>query len=243
MSDIIDTYKARIDAAESVERELTGKKRDGLSLQEIGDYTIVDDGQDRWIVETDKYNDGVEEVLTDILEGRFEPCDDEGHIAESYYNRLCSITSCIYSRIGINSDVEALCESLDCGASEFKQIMDSLGLLEETLPAIMIILNDAGDRYSGDDAYNIANEWIEAGFSEDECPEWVSAGFWSPAAASQISDAGMTPDEAVAAANYLIDVAGDNNTYTDGCPIYSLCNCDTSASEFIEAHRLISEST
>ena len=236
MSDVIDEMKTRIETAEKVERELTGKKREGITLQRIGAYTIVDDGQDKWICETETYDNALEDILTDILADKFNPIDEEGLDVASY-DRLCGITGCLYSKIGINTDVAKLCAELDCDARQFAEIVDALQIAEETLPAIMILLNTAGTRYAGDSAHDIAVEWIDNDFDAESCAEWIAAGFWNPSTAAQLLDAGLSPDDAKNAADAMTENESDND-YTDGCPIYAACNGDIPAQEIIDAHKL-----
>ena len=237
MSDAINAMKERIAVAESVERELSGRKRDGITLERISEYTIVDDGQDKWICESEAYDDAIEEIIGDILADKFDPIDDDGLDTESY-NRLCGITGCLYSRIGIQTDVGKLCADLDCGAADFRRIMDSLALAEETLPAIMIMLNEAGERFSGNSTYDMAQEWADAEFSPDDCDEWIQAGFWNPATAAELRDAGLSADDAANASIALIDATGDDGRYTDNDPIYSCCNGDTDTAVIIAQHKL-----
>lgn len=243
MSDAIEAMKERIIIAENVERELSGRKRDGITLDRIAGYTIVDDGQDKWICETETYTDAIEDIIGDILADKFNPLDDDGLDTESY-NRLCGITGCLYSRIGIQADVENLCADLDCSAADFRRIMDSLGLENETLPAIMILLNEAGERFSGNSTYDMAQEWADAEFSPDACAEWIRAGFWNATTAAALRDAGLSANDASNASIALIDATGDDGRYTDNDPVYSCCNGDTDTAVLIAQHKLTeSEST
>ena len=237
MSDAIDAMKERIAIAENAERELSGRKRDGITLERISEYTIVDDGQDKWICESEAYDDAIEEIIGDILADKFDPIDDDELDTESY-NRLCGITGCLYSRIGIQTDVGKLCADLDCSAADFRRIMDSLGLAQETLPAIMILLNEAGERFSGNSTYDMAQEWADAEFSPDDCAEWIQAGFWDAATAAALRDAGLSADDASNASIALIDATGDDGRYTDSDPIYSCCNGDTDTAVIIAQHKL-----
>ncbi len=244
MSIAIDAMKERIIVAESVERELSGRNRDGITLERIAEYTIIDDGQAVWICETEEYDDAIEDIIGDILAGKFNPLDDDGLDTESY-DRLCGITGCLYSRIGTQTDEEKLCADLDCGAADFRRIVDSLGLADETLPAIMILLGEAGTtRFSGNSTYDMAKEWADAEFSPDDVAEWIQAGFWNASTAAKLREAGLSADDAENAANALLDETGDDGRYTDNDPVYSCCNGDTDTAVIIAQHKLTeSEST
>src|SRR5690606_23642790 len=99
------------------------------------------------------------------------------------------------------------------------------------------MLERHGDRFTGNCVEDEAQGWLDHDFDADSADEWCEIGVWDSATAAQLRDAGLTPDQVRDACERLIDEAGDDaaDDYTDGDPIYSACNGDTSVSVLIEA--------
>lgn len=62
----------------------------------------------------------------------------------------------------------------------------------------------------------------------------TSIGVWEPSVAAALRDAGLTPAQAKAAAERLVEENGSDD-YTDGDPIYSVCNRDTRIEDIMKA--------
>ena len=130
MSDRIDEMKARVELAEATEADLRK-----LVSETIGAYTIIDDGEDRWIAETDEVEECIEELMGEILDGSVEPDPEEGY--QPAYDRLCTHCECLYTRIGSASNIDSLVNDLECDDSEKLRIFRSLGIQDEDLPAMI----------------------------------------------------------------------------------------------------------
>lgn len=134
-------------------------------------------------------------------------------------------------------------EAIEMGGDEVDDdevdgiIDDAVDLRTESLGAMVDVLESHGSRYTGNDVDDEAQGWIDQGFSATEADEWCDIGMWDAATAAACRDADKTPDQIAAAAKALIeDVADDDESpYTDGDPIYSACNGDTSVDVLIDA--------
>lgn len=110
--------------------------------------------------------------------------------------------------------------------------------MNEKLNSVANILKLHGDRFAGDNAVDAADEWIDNGFSVIQVEDWCEVGVWDVETAATFRDAGLTPSQVKDGADRLVDGMDDEErirTYTDGCPIYSVCNGDTDAMEIIDA--------
>ena len=111
-----------------------------------------------------------------------------------------------------------------------------LGLVDSDIVAIADVLDPYGDRMAGGDVEATAHEWRDHSFTPDEVDEWCEIGCWDPATADEFRDAGLTPAQVEAAAEKLVEGLDDPTTeYTDGCPIYSVCNHDTDSDVIVGA--------
>ena len=100
---------------------------------------------------------------------------------------------------------------------------------------LAVELNSHGDRFAGNNVADAAQAWADHDFAAGEVGEWCEIGVWDASTASEFRDAGLTPEQARAAAERLIDGLDDPaDEYTDGDPIYAACNCDIAASVIIE---------
>lgn len=96
-----------------------------------------------------------------------------------------------------------------------------------------------GSFFAGNDPAGIAEEWADE-FSPSDAAAWMDARFWDVSTAAALRDAGLSPQNAIDAAEAMI-ANEDDNDYTDGCPIYSCCNHDTPVQAIIDAHKLANE--
>lgn len=107
------------------------------------------------------------------------------------------------------------------------------------LSEMAAVLNRHGSVYTGGHAAEMAQDWLDNDFTPAQADEWCEAGFWAPDVAAQVRDAGVTPDQAVAASASLTEAIGEDEdageVYTDGDPIYAVCNNDTAVSVLIDA--------
>lgn len=101
------------------------------------------------------------------------------------------------------------------------------------------VLTMYGEQFTGGDAAGAAAGWIDAGISDpEEVGGWCLAGVWDEATAARLRASGIMPQRLMAIAAKMtdgLDAAARADRWTDGCPIYSVCNGDTDVSEIIEA--------
>ena len=133
----IQVVRLRLAVAERVSPELHGRKQDGLQLQRVDQYTVVDDGQDRWLIKTEHYSDAVESVVSYILDGDLFLPDDPAEPVE-WYNALCqeSYEDCIYSRCGggtlddvfaLNVTENVVRELFEALGEDYAEYLESVG--------------------------------------------------------------------------------------------------------------------
>ena len=103
--------------------------------------------------------------------------------------------------------------------------------------AIGKVLLSHGDVFSGgrDRVWYVAVDWCKLQFDAETVDSWCGVGVWEPSVAADLRAAGISPRQAAERARALVakvrDAGGDPaRTYTDGCPIYSVCNNDTGIS-------------
>ena len=112
----------------------------------------------------------------------------------------------------------------------------TLGLVGWDIIAIADVLDPYGEKMAGGDVEATAHEWRGHEFTADEVDEWCEIGCWDPATADEFRDAGLTPAQVKEAAAKLVEGLDDPTTeYTDGCPIYSVCNHDTDSDVIVDA--------
>jgi len=111
------------------------------------------------------------------------------------------------------------------------------------LNEMVAVLDSHGPRFAGNHVEDMAQEWLDYDFTPEQADEWCSIGVWNAATAAEFRDAGLSPDQVQAAAERLLDAEQAAWTderwgysrYTDGCPIYSICNGDTDAAVIINS--------
>ena len=102
----IDTADALRDRANLIEQflgEFVDSLRADVSVCQVGEYVIVDDSADLWIVPEEAYGRAVRDIVDEIAAGKHEPDDDEGVYL---YQLLCNATSnaCLFSSHGCYAD-------------------------------------------------------------------------------------------------------------------------------------------
>lgn len=240
MSERIDEMKSRIELAEAVESDLNGSSRDGLRLTDIGDYVIVDDGQDRWTAARENFDEALESVIESVLDGSINPDPDEGY--QPAYDKLCTACGCLYSNIGSPHDIDSLIDEMESDVIDMLAIFEALGIEDDDLPAMIRVVHAAGERFHGNSAVDIARDWIDNDFDAESAEQWMDAGFWNPSTAAACRDSGMEPSDAEDAAAWLIERDGAE-AYTDGSPIYAACNNDLDVQKLIDACKAITAET
>jgi len=230
----IETAQERLKMAEYFAKEFSGETIN-LSVSTVGDYTVVDDGQDRWIQDSADFDSACEDFLQLVLKGKY---DDVDYFDTDWYSEFCNSCGCLYSRIGAPNDLEYFCEKVyENNPDDFEEVMEKMSLEDEDLPAMAIMISNAGDRCSGNDALDEAQSWLDEDFDTQDASLWVESGFWNASAAAACRDYGMDAQDAVGAAQELRDLEGeDDSAYTDECPIYSVCNGDTNVQVIIDKH-------
>jgi hypothetical protein len=127
----IDMARKRTEMAEVVADDLHGKRQGGLDLTYVGDYTVIDDGVDRWVSRTASMEEAIDEVVGAILDGGFDSLlDDADELVADAYACLCRATDSIYSREDPDSDLSDIA-SLDVDAATRRGIVEALGIEEE----------------------------------------------------------------------------------------------------------------
>ena len=132
MTTTINEMEGRIKIAERVEREALRGTQGGLRVNRIDDYVIIDDGTDRWIAYTEDYNEAVEEVVSDILEGNLRYNLDINEHDVEWYTALCNTCDYIHSNCGW-SDLQAVAELEVSGESHeawqavYRELFDAIG--------------------------------------------------------------------------------------------------------------------
>ena len=105
----------------------------------------------------------------------------------------------------------------------------------DNICAIGEVLLTYGERCHGWRPVDVARAWDAYGFTPLGVEVWCDAGVWDAATAQAFVAAEMTPDDACAAADRLVEQNGADK-YTDGCPIYAACNGDIDPAAIIAAH-------
>lgn len=124
----------------------------------------------------------------------------------------------------------------DESADEINAALDAMTGRDADLIEMSYMLDGYGERFAGNNVDEVAQDWLDNDFSASEAGEWCDVGFWDASTAAQIRDAGISATEAKAAAEALAGEYEDaSDEFTDGCPIYSVCNRDTSINVLINA--------
>ena len=108
--------------------------------------------------------------------------------------------------------------------------------VDTDLRAMVATLKGHGERFCGNNPEDEAQDWIDHGFDAVAADGWCEIGVWDAGIAAQLKDAGLSPDQVTRGAESLVEAAEDAaEEYTDGDPIYSVCNSDTSIKVLIRA--------
>lgn len=131
----------------------------------------------------------------------------------------------------------------EADADEVQGIIDDAAyLIDADVADIMDVLDSYGDRFAGNDAEDTANGWINDGITNPEIVgEWCEIGVWESSVAARMIEENLTPAQVSAGAERMLENLGEDedsaDRYTDGSPIYSVCNRDTSIDDLIEASK------
>lgn len=69
---------------------------DTLSAQEIDAYTVIDDGEHKWLASTDDYRRGVVAIVSRVRAGEYDNTEDDVDFRACTYNDLCETVPYIY---------------------------------------------------------------------------------------------------------------------------------------------------
>lgn len=104
-------------------------------------------------------------------------------------------------------------------------------------------LESYGEMFTGNCAEDEAQDWIDHGFDAHSASDWLDAYLWDAGTAADLRNAGLTPDQVVAAEESLIDGLDDDECrmkYPDG-PIYCACNGSLHVNVIIDAARKLAQ--
>ena len=113
---------------------------------------------------------------------------------------------------------------------------------KQAIHDLAVVLRSYGEMYiGGHPPTKIAEEWYEEGVTDaDECGAWCAVYVWNPAVAGALRNAGITPQRlADIEATMIKSVNDPYDTWTDGSPVYAICNDDLSVDDIIEAEEKI----
>jgi len=115
-------------------------------------------------------------------------------------------------------------------------VTDAVDIRSHELGEMVDVLEQHGDRWTGNCVDDEAQDWLDHDFEADGVNEWCEIGVWDAATAAAFRAAGKTPVQIAAASQSLIDAEEDPaEVYTDGDPIYAVCNSDLDAQIIIDA--------
>lgn len=123
---------------------------------------------------------------------------------------------------------------------EIEEALDEMVGRDNDVIEMAKMLESHGQMFTGNNVDDEAQGWIDNGFTPEVADEWCEIGCWDASVAAQLRDAGLTPDDAHNTANLMIDMEeerddeDDPSEYTDGDPIYSICNGDTKVQYLID---------
>lgn len=109
----------------------------------------------------------------------------------------------------------------------------STPLVPHQVGAIADVLRLYGDRFAGDNPYELAQEWDGEGFHAQDVIAWCEVGCWNAWVAGALASCGVGPANASQACAVLAEGAEDGSFMQD--PMYSCCNSDIDADAIIEA--------
>jgi hypothetical protein len=108
-----------------------------------------------------------------------------------------------------------------------------------TVTDIAEILRAYGELFHGGDPDEVAAEWVEAGITDlDAVDGWCAANVWEPRVAAALRAEGVDHELLCdISAKMTRGMSADErrDRWTEGCPIYALCNGDISVDDLIAA--------
>ena len=142
MTTTLEEMNRRVEIAERVEREALRGTQDGLCVTRIDDYTVIDDGYNRWLASTEGYDNAVEEVVSEILEGdlRYDS-DVDNEYEVVWYTHLCNACdpihkdrikiaerrNCGWNNLDAVAELEVSGESHEARQAVYRELFDALG--------------------------------------------------------------------------------------------------------------------
>ncbi len=136
MFEAIQVAEDRLAIAKRIAAELCGKRNE-LHVRRIGEYTIVEDGHDRWIQDTETYNESCELFLQDVIGGEYDCYDTYEDI--DWYSDFCQESQRLYSAIGSPSDKQELYEAIK-DSDKCDEILEAMGVNKEELEEISVLV-------------------------------------------------------------------------------------------------------
>lgn len=172
--------------------------------------------------------------------------DETGNIGDISYDDDGSAVGVHWTDEYVTVDLPDLSDALDnadafLAAAEYVGEDGDWSELREQFGRLIGLRNEIdgnGECYSGRRAGEMAEEWDANGLT-DEAPDWMQAKFWDPASARRVKNLGLTPERARELADEMLSGVEDPDTlYTDGDPIYAICNNDLDAEALVTRYRV-----
>jgi len=165
--------------------------------------------------------------------------EDDGKLYCRSYDRSDKTTTITYREIDGSADEDDLRFEPQNGILP-ATTGDDHRVYADDVADIMTIVQSYGERFCGNNPEDEANGWIEAGITNPEVVgEWCEIGVWEQSVAARMIAEGLTPAQVLAGAERMLEALGEDDDsaehYTDGDPIYSVCNNDTAIKHLIAA--------
>lgn len=210
----MSNYDAIEEARERLEQaELAAADMDKM-VQRIGDYAIVDDGNDKWVADEDSFTDAMESMIRRVLDGTLWVKDEDTQtFLVDCYQAVCDACEVIYSRIGEPSDVANLIRHIG-NCDELPEVLAALSLDDQDgVAMIALALRREGGMFTGNCLGDTAERWDDT-LDPDTAIAWIDAGFWDPDVADSLNAYWVFPEDAVSAIE------------SQGRTVYDACNGD-----------------
>lgn len=140
-------------------------------------------------------------------------------------------------------EADMLSEGWEIDDEARQEIDEAVRSMRLVHPEIEHVLERHGPRFTGNNVSDEADGWIEHGFNTSEIDAWCDVGCWDPYTAQRLKDEGLESSDVEAACKYLCDQFDDPyeqaDAYTDGDPMYALCNNDIDIHVILDAHRKV----
>lgn len=165
--------------------------------------------------------------------------EDDGKLFCRSHDRSDNTTTITYQEIDDSADDDGLRFEPQNGILP-ETTGDNHPVYADDVADIMDVLESYGDRFAGNNAEDTANGWINDDINNPEVVgAWCEIGVWESSVAARMIEEKLTPAQVSAGAERLLEALGEDedsaDRYTDGSPIYSVCNGDTSIDDLIAA--------